>query len=48
MITNDGRGIILDPCLFCDRITIGPLFHPGQQRSWKEGERDLRGFRPRL
>jgi hypothetical protein len=27
MITGDGRGIILDPCLFCDRITIGPLFH---------------------
>ena len=27
MITADGRGIILDPCFFCDRITIGPLFH---------------------
>ncbi len=27
MITGDGRGIILDPCFFCDRITIGPLFH---------------------
>lgn len=27
MMTKDGRGIILDPGFFCDRMIIGPLFH---------------------
>lgn len=27
MVTEDGRGIILDPTFYSERISIGPLFH---------------------
>jgi hypothetical protein len=27
MVTEDGRGIILDPTFYLERISIGPLFH---------------------
>jgi hypothetical protein len=44
MITNDGRGIILDPCLFCDRITIGPLFHLVRKAAGKKANEIFGAF----
>lgn len=35
MMTADGRGIVLDPTFFAERVSVGPLFHAtkGRERS---------------
>jgi hypothetical protein len=35
MVTNDGRGIILDPAFFIERVSIGALFHVAKRTGMK-------------
>ena len=32
MMTTDGRGMILDPTFFVERVSIGPLFHVAKEK----------------
>lgn len=44
MVTEDGRGMILDPTFFIERISIGALFHVAKRKTRAEGLKVFTAF----